>query len=288
MQTDLSHLPEAKQRELAEIVRIIRAHEEVEMIILFGSYARGDFREERDLAPRRWSGHASDYDILIIVEDEAVAADVVRWGTVEDACNKAGLSAVVRLICHSIGEVDKALEESRYFFLDIKREGRLIFDSGVHELAEPRELPAEEKRRIIEGDFDYWFDAATRFYRMYNLAYQQADLRMAVFNLNQATESAYKAILLVFTGYCPHDHYLKYLGLSAERFGPVFEAIFPQQEREERERFMLLDKAYIGARYHKDFQVFWQEVEYLAPRVKQLLDTTESLCRARIAAKGTA
>ncbi len=34
MQTDLSRLSEAKQRELGESVRIIRAHEEVEMIII--------------------------------------------------------------------------------------------------------------------------------------------------------------------------------------------------------------------------------------------------------------
>src|SRR5690606_18178534 len=102
MRTDLSHLPEAKQRELAEIVRIIRAHEEVEMIILYGSYARGNYTEERDLVPGRWSGHASDYDILIIVEDEAVALDSARWAEVEDACNRAGLSAIVQIICHSI------------------------------------------------------------------------------------------------------------------------------------------------------------------------------------------
>ncbi len=284
MQTDLSHLPEAKQRELGEIVRVVRAHEEVEMIILFGSYARGDYKEERDLAPKRWSGHASDYDILVLVEDEARAADTARWSKVEDACNRAGLSALVRLICHPIDEVDKALEESRYFFLDIKREGRLLYDSALHELAEPRQLSPEEKRRIAQSDFESWFNRATRFYRHYQVDYDEGDLRGAMFNLNQAAESAYKAILLVFTGYCPHEHFLKHLGLSAERFGPVFEAIFPQRTREESERFTLLDKAYIGARYHKDFQVFWQEVEYLAPRVKQLLETTESLCRERIAA----
>ncbi len=60
MQTNISRLPGKKQRELEQITDIIRAQGEVEMVILFGSYARDDWREEKDLEPERWSGHASD------------------------------------------------------------------------------------------------------------------------------------------------------------------------------------------------------------------------------------
>ncbi|WP_428625087.1 nucleotidyltransferase domain-containing protein [Sedimenticola sp.] len=67
MQTNISHLPLKKQRELEQITEIVKAQEGVEMVILFGSYARGDWREEKELKPNRWSGHASDYDILVVV-----------------------------------------------------------------------------------------------------------------------------------------------------------------------------------------------------------------------------
>ncbi|MCU7934516.1 MAG: HEPN domain-containing protein [Candidatus Thiodiazotropha sp. (ex Dulcina madagascariensis)] len=90
---------------------------------------------------------------------------------------------------------------------------------------------------------------------------------LAAFNLNQATESAYKAILLVFTGYCPHEHLLAWLGEEAAEFGLVFREIFPDDTERVQERFTLLDRAYIGARYKKDFIVFWGDVDYLAPRV---------------------
>ncbi len=40
MQTNISRLPDKKQRELEQITDIIRAQGEVEMVILFGSYAR--------------------------------------------------------------------------------------------------------------------------------------------------------------------------------------------------------------------------------------------------------
>ena len=43
---DISHLPERKQVELQKIVKLIREHDRPEMIILFGSYARGDWVEE--------------------------------------------------------------------------------------------------------------------------------------------------------------------------------------------------------------------------------------------------
>jgi len=79
---------------------------------------------------------------------------------------------------------------------------------------------------------------------------------------------------------------LEWLGEEAAEHGPVFHVIFPRQTEKEEERFELLDRAYIGARYRKDFVVFWGDVEYLAPRVKKLLETTEGICREEIAEIG--
>jgi len=286
MQTDISHLPEAKQRELERIAEIIRGRGGVEMVILFGSYARGDWREEKDLPAKRWSGHPSDYDVLVVVAEPEQAADARFRDALRDAVNAPGFSARVNPIIHDIADVNANLEEGRYFFLDIKREGRLLYDSERFELAEPRELSGEEQQRIAQADFDYWFDCAQRFYQTYEMTYQAGDIRTTIFNLNQATESAYKAILLVFTGYCPHEHMLEWLADEASRHGPVFREIFPRETQQERERFMLLNRAYIGARYRKDFVVFWGDVEYLAPRVKALLEVTGRICRERIEALG--
>ncbi|MFA7618365.1 MAG: nucleotidyltransferase domain-containing protein, partial [Thiohalomonadaceae bacterium] len=46
MKTRPKHLPSHKQAELRRIVETIRAHQDVEMIILFGSHARGDWVED--------------------------------------------------------------------------------------------------------------------------------------------------------------------------------------------------------------------------------------------------
>ncbi|SCZ59895.1 nucleotidyltransferase domain-containing protein [Thiohalomonas denitrificans] len=41
----------------------------MQFVILFGSYARGDWKEAAALKPDRCLGHASDYDILAVTEE---------------------------------------------------------------------------------------------------------------------------------------------------------------------------------------------------------------------------
>ena len=75
MRKNVDHLPEEKRAELTRIVPIIRELcDDVEMIILFGSYARGDYRDETDLPSERKSGAASDYDILVVCQHKTAAA----------------------------------------------------------------------------------------------------------------------------------------------------------------------------------------------------------------------
>jgi predicted nucleotidyltransferase/HEPN domain-containing protein len=283
MQTTISHLPREKQQELEQIAEIIEALDGVEMIILFGSYARGDWREEKELKPNRWSGHASDYDILVVVKKPT---DAGFERIVREAANAPGFSAYVNPIVHDIDDINTQIGEERYFFVDIKREGCLLYDSGTFTLTDPRTRSPNEHQSIAQADFEYWYDRATKFYRGYELYSAEKEILLATFSLNQATECAYKAILLVFTGYCPHEHMLALLGEKCEKIGPVFRDVFPVDTKQEEDRFILLDRAYIGARYIKDFIVFWRDVEYLAPRVKQILETTEAICLQKIEALG--
>ena len=279
MRTDLNHLPEEKQRELGQIARVLGEMEGVEMVILYGSYARGDWKEEKDLPPNPRSGHPSDYDILVVTREPPEAG---FEGTVRELINNPRLSARANPIVHEIEDINQQLGEGRYFFLDIKHEGRMLYNTERFMLAEPRELTAQEQHALAKADFDSWYKQATGFYKLYEYSYRDENLRLAIFNLNQATESAYKAILLVFTGYCPHEHMLTWIGSEAAEFGPVFRDIFPADTKENEEYFNLMNRAYIGARYQKDFIVHWHDLDYLAPRVKQLLEVTEAICLAHL------
>ena len=89
MKISLNHLPQRKKGELARIVSIIReSAPQAEMIILYGSYARGDYKEQKDLAPDRKSGHVSDYDILVVTSEKKTATNAGLWHNVTEKCHK--------------------------------------------------------------------------------------------------------------------------------------------------------------------------------------------------------
>jgi len=283
MKTSISHLPAAKQQELGKITTIIREHcPDTAMIILFGSYARGDYKVAEDLQPERKSGHVSDYDILVVTEQPQTVADTALWDKISQACDQAELSAHARIIAHDIQELNIKLAEGQYFFTDISKEGCLLFDAGRVQLAEQRELTGEERRRIAQDNFDHWFERAKNFYWVYEQTLKKGILKEAAFSLHQATEACYKAVLLVHTNYNPNEHRLDLLGDLVVEEDRSFEDALPRDNRKDKERFLLLDFAYIGARYDPRYRISREDLELLAGHVKRLMERTEKVCEKKI------
>ena len=102
MKKSLRHLPKQKRDELKTVVRMMREELDVEMIILFGSYARGDWVEE--LAPDEFHyTYQSDFDILVVA-DKKLANRHRKWDRVKDRFMRSSVvKTPVTLIHHSIG-----------------------------------------------------------------------------------------------------------------------------------------------------------------------------------------
>ena len=115
-----------------------------------------------------------------------------------------------------------------------------------------------------------------------DLALNNKDYNEAAFQLHQATERSYKAIILVFTGYNPNEHYLMILGHMAGKHDRALRDIFPRETEEQEELFDLLDYAYIGARYDPEYKITRQQLEQLAPCVKKLHEVTKRICKEKI------
>ncbi len=105
---------------------------------------------------------------------------------------------------------------------------------------------------------------------------------IAAFQLHQATERYYSALLLVLTDYKPKTHDIKKLGKLAAAQEPILLEVFPQGTEEERKRFELLRKAYVDARYEDDYKITLKELKWLGARVKVLQDLTQSICKEKI------
>jgi predicted nucleotidyltransferase len=279
MKKSLKHLPKSKQDELQKIIAAIqKTCDDIEKIILFGSYARGDYKEKKDLKPEQKSGHISDYDVLVVTEKKDTTDKFTFWNGAE----KLKLSAPARVIAHDIESLNISLAEGQYLFTDIKKEGILLYDSKKYQLAGKRKLKPSEKQRIARDYFEHWFERASNFLDKFQLMFSKKKYTDAAFDLHQVAEHSYKTILLVFTNYNPQEHYLGILGQMAAKYNRNLTKLFPQKTPKERDRFRLLDYAYIGGRYDTSYRISKEDLEILAKSVKKLLELTEEICQKKI------
>ena len=270
----LSHLPEPKIRELETVTRRIVDTGEAEMVVLFGSYARGNYRERQG----KIRGKRSDYDILVVTAELHRALESDLRGKFDD------IAVNVQLVVEDIDFVNSNLSEGQFFFTDIKREGKILYTSGRFTLAEPRELSPTRRREIAEADLEKWHGDAETFLEGADFFTSKGAFRVAAFNYQQVAELCYTAVEMVFTHYQPHEHDLGLLQRRAGNLdGRILDAL-PCDTDEQWNLFTHLNFAYIGGRYRSDaeYRVTEAQLDYWAEQTKKLLKITEEVCRERI------
>jgi len=179
--------------------------------------------------------------------------------------------------------VQQMINEGHYFFADIKKEGiHLYIPKNKNTLQKAKLLTPAERKQIAREHFDMWFKSAKGFYGMYEDALRKREYKIAAFLLHQATERFYGAITLVFVNYRFRIHDLEVLNRKAAGYDPEFAKVFPQDTAEQEELFELLCKAYIDARYKKDYKITKKQLEYLAKCVRRLKRLTKKICKEKI------
>lgn len=297
MRTDLDHLPASKQRELQHVVRVLFEEFEAALksasqpwkkqgrilkLVLYGSYARGDWVEDQA------GGYVSDYDILVVVNDERLTDVVDYWSAAEDRLMRETsiaqtLSAPVSFIVHTLTDVNQQLEKGRPFFGDIVRQGIGLYEAEGFAFSAARELPEEEAREEAQGYYDTWLPSAEAFHASSDFLRARGNHNEAAFNLHQATERLYHCTLLVLTLYSPKSHRLNFLRSQAEQIAPELIAAWPRDGKFERRCFELLRLAYVNARYSPEYRITKQELEWLGERVAELQRLVQAACQRRLA-----
>ena len=285
LKTSLAYLPQTKQEQLAQITEVIVKAVKPEMIILFGSYARNTWVHDRHTEGQHMTDYISDYDILVITNNDEERDEHELEDMVESKCK---FKAPVTVIVHNIETVNLRLSENHYFFSDIKKEGVLLYDSSNYQLAEARILTPAEKQKIAKDDYEYWFTSAADFMEGVDFYFAKSKWNMTAFQLHQATERAYHALELVFTGYKPRTHNLGKLYRMTKSFSDELPGIFPQNDRQEKHLFKQLKNAYVDSRYKKTYHITEPELTTLIERVKKLHEITERICIKKIEELGSA
>ncbi|MGE6694389.1 HEPN domain-containing protein [Sphingobium limneticum] len=290
-------LPAAKRRELAHVVEIIREgftrairhrtqprfrNGHILKIILFGSYARGDWVE--DPVGR----YFSDYDILVVVDHEDLTDIPEFWAKTEDRLLEEltegkALRTQVSLVYHSLDDVNEKLRLGRYFFMDILKDGILLHEEPGCSFVEPKQLSSDEALRETRVYFEEWFESAEQFSVHADDATRRGWLSKAAFELHQATERLYHCIFLVRTLYSPKTHNLNRLRALTEQLEPQLRSVWPTDSKFEKRAYNLLREAYIKARYSREYVIGADELSWLAERVAMLQTLVQELCTTRIA-----
>ena len=296
MKTDLSHLPHAKQRELAHVVQFLfeefsdaivmaegrRKAGRILKIILFGSHARGDWVNE----PHTSKGYVSDYDLLVIVNQQELA-DLDLWHNAEERLiRETQVTKVLRtpanFIVHSLKDVNDALAQGRFFFMDIARDGIALYQSSETELHQPKPREPLDALEVAQEYFDEWFPTAGQFFRQYQHALNDGASKIAVFDLHQATARLYHCLLLTMTSYTPHRHNIAFLRSLADKLDIRLVDVWPRDDRRSRALFTKLRDAYVKARYSKHYSITTEELEWLAVRIEVLGSVVHLVCTEKI------
>jgi uncharacterized protein len=282
LKTSLEHLPDHKRYEINCIMLSIKNFVQPEMIILFGSYSRGDWVDHRYYENGTLYEYKSDYDILVITEHQQDMPTGLGKRIRQRIKRAEHLQSTPQIIFHDINFLNKELEEGHYFFRDIVHEGIMLYTSGKYELATPKELSDYQRGQKAKLYFKQWFKKGEELFDVYNYTFEKGMYATSIFQLHQAVESYYSAIHLVFTDYKPKTHDLKVLNKQACHSDARFKTVFPEQTEEQKRLFTLLVKAYIDSRYKLGYKVDSADLAWLAERVKLLKELTVQLCLERI------
>jgi predicted nucleotidyltransferase/HEPN domain-containing protein len=282
LKTSLEHLSASKQEELTSIKEMIIKLIYPEMIILFGSYSRGDWVEDRYRVNGTLYEYKSDFDILVVTEHH----QDMPFGFAKQVRKKIrkaeNLQTEPHIIFHDINFLNKELEEGHYFFKDILEEGTMLYTSGKHELATPKVLSPKERANKARLYFDNWYNESSEFFDAAISIQQKGSLKICIFILHQSAERFFMTILLVFTDYKPQTHDLNILYKHACQHDPRFKIAFPQETEQEKRLFILLVKSYIDSRYKMGYTIAAEDLQYLIDRVFLLKTLTETICQERI------
>jgi uncharacterized protein len=281
----LEHLPQSKQRELKRVVEIVKESDApVDVIVLFGSYARGGWVEDSYIEGGTRYEYISDFDLLFVVSDKKKERNHGLWNAIEKkVADDKTISTPVSIIVETIDHINKQLSVGQYFYTDIIKEGVTLYSSGESQFVKARDLSPNERLRLRTEDYNMWFERAGDMMRRYETSREMVREgerwnNIAAFDLHQSAEALYIAFLLVRTGYRPKTHDLAKMRARICQLDRDIALALPLKTDEDKKIFDLLRRGYVDARYRRDYRITADELSAISDRIKKLRRLVEVRC----------
>ena len=306
MRTAIDHLPEWKQRELREVVRIVldrfeEAHTRqatqwkkkgrIHKIIMMGSHSRDSHaRGTWVYEPHTKKGYCSDFDLVIVVNQKLVSEHDKFWNWLSDYFFKAfdspdrWLKTPVSLKPHAKQQLYNSIVEGRYFYIDLLRDGIILYEDDDSPLPVPGPKTPERNLMLANEYYSERFKSAAEFYDDYEGNLKKDRLEKSAFELNQCVEQLYNAALLTKTLYIPKVHNIIYLRRRADTLDKRFLHVWTEDTRWQRSAYNVLKDAYVKARYHKNvYKITKEQLLWLGERARDLANIVKDVCTEEIA-----
>ncbi len=288
MKRSIRFLPPNKRQDLQQLVDLIREHiKQVEMIILFGSYARNEYIDyDQRIEFGVPTYYMSDYDIVILTRKPIGTIESSLYEKIKDRFfedKNRPFHTYPQIVNYGIDDFNYAISKAHYFETEIKDQGVILYDSGEYKLARRQQLNFKEIKERAQKYYDDKFGRAMSFVRCARHDIDDGDALMASFHLHQAAENFLRTLPMVFILYGHKSHDLSELMNAAKKHTTEFYKAFPRDTEEEKRLFDLLQRAYIESRYNPNFEITKADIDALLPKVEELRNIVQVVCRDRIA-----
>ncbi len=275
MNTDKSQIPKEKQKELQLVVDSILKFFDPIMVILYGSYARGDYVD----IPMEYE---SDFDILVICGQKQKKSHWKQNKLQREIQLEDAITTKVHIEYETLTAVNAEIDKFNYLFVDIRNEGVVLHNPDSTVLNEVKELDPKEKYEKAERDFKYWKKSASDVFAGYKFHLENNTHNWAAFSLHQAVEHNVMALLLVHTGYKPKTHNLNDFVEYGTRVDSTFPNYFPTKKKQDKHLYTLLSRAYVDARYDMTYTISARELQTLEGWVVKFEQFVTGLCEKKL------
>ncbi|WP_435656316.1 HEPN domain-containing protein [Brucella pituitosa] len=228
------------------------------------------------------SWNTSEFQLLVVVSSQFFAGSRV-WKRAQERLLReltitGHLSTRVNFIVHTIMDINDQLANGSPFFAEIILNGIMLYEAPGSFFVDPVPPDLEDTRIEIHRNFDHWFSSALRRFELAREALERGFYREAAFDLHQTVERLYHCILHVQTRYNPKSHRLAFLRSHAEQIAPQLIEVWSDNSPFAKRCFDRLDRAYIGARYSRDYKITGKELDWLIDCVMTLQEDVASIC----------
>jgi len=297
MRTDLDHLPEAKQEDLRRALEVIFSEFEdansianatwkrqarIDKIVLYGGHARGDRASD---VP---DGYSPTYDLLVVVNHERLLdPNSDLWIRIDDRLRRdhaimRRVSTRTNVLARTLKDVNFQLSRGRPFFIDIVRDGIMLYEVDERPFDTPAVLPPERALEEAQSYYAQWFATAGEFLDLARFAIGKGYRNRAAFQLHQATEQLYHTVLLVLKRWSPKSHNIQFLRDRSEDVARDLIRIWPGKSKFDNRCWELLRQAYVRGRYSPHYKITDAELAWLVERVDLLQSEVKRIAEERI------